>query len=51
MADVLDDDACKGRYSSRIFIVRLFAASDHGSRSAWPRIAICPSLAAPALPS
>ena len=51
MGDVPDDGVYKGRYHSRIFIVRSFEASGHASRSAWPRIAICLKSAAPAPPS
>jgi hypothetical protein len=41
--DAQADGGCKGRYRSRIFIVRSFGASAHGSTSAWPQIAICPN--------
>jgi hypothetical protein len=50
MVDALDAAACKARYPSRIFIVRLFGESAHGSKSAWPQIAISPNSAVPALP-
>jgi hypothetical protein len=50
MEDAQGDAACKGRYPSRIFIVRSFEESARGSKSAWPRIAISPNSAAPAPP-
>jgi hypothetical protein len=44
MEDAQDDGACKGRYRSRIFIVRSFGASARGSTSSWPQIADRPKL-------
>ncbi len=41
--DVPGDGVCKARFLSLIFIVRSFGANVHGSRSAWPQIAICPN--------
>jgi len=51
MEDAQDDGASKERYGSRIFIVRSFGASAHGSTSAWPQIAIYLNSVAPAPPS
>jgi hypothetical protein len=46
----LDGGACKERYRGRTFIAQSFEANAPGWKSAWPQIAICPKLEAPALP-
>ena len=42
-AAVRDGGACRAHRWSLILIVRSFETSAHGSKSAWPQIAICPS--------
>jgi hypothetical protein len=48
MEDAQEGGGCKGRWRNRIFIVRSFGASGHGSKSAWPQIAICQKSEVPA---